>query len=192
MTDQENDPVVSSSLGKPLVISSILLLLSLGWGLYDEVYATRPWKGYQARFVKLYSSYLKKARPTEAEFEAKIKASADYQKLDKAMQEGEKAVVADGKKIDDRVSQILIPQSLALNEEFQKKRSKIGALTYQIEITKSDSGKNSLRNEIAEVKKETVKVKLPNPDGSTITKQYAYDQMEADLTAWKAEKAALL
>src|SRR5204863_7525534 len=142
MTDQDKDPVVNSSLGKPLVISSVLLLLSLAWGLYDEVYATRPWKGYQARFVKLYSAFLRKARPSEADFEAKIKASADYQKLDKAMQEAEKAVLAAGKKIDDRVNQILIPQSLALNEEFQKKRSKIGALTYQIEITKDESGKN--------------------------------------------------
>ena len=94
MSDQEQDrdPVVHSSLGKPLVISSILLVLSLAWGLYDEVYATRPWKGYQARFVKLYSSYLKSAKPTEAEFEAKIKASPDYQKLDKAVQDAENAV----------------------------------------------------------------------------------------------------
>src|SRR5437899_2496956 len=166
MPDQEKDPVVTSSLGKPLVISSVLLLLSLAWGLYDEVYATRPWKSYQARFVKLYSSYLSKARPTEAEFEAKIKASSDYQKLDKLMQEAEKAVGAEGKKIDDRINQTLIPQSLALNEVFQVKRSKIGALTYQIEMTKDEAGKNSLRQKIADVKKEVEKVKLPNPDGS--------------------------
>src|SRR5713226_964554 len=92
MSDQEKDPVVSSSLSKPLVISSILLLLSLAWGLYDEVWGTRPWKGYQARFAKLYASYLKSANPSEAEFEAKVKASADYQKLDKAMQDAENAV----------------------------------------------------------------------------------------------------
>ncbi len=55
MTDQEKDPVVNSSLGVPLVISSALLLLSLGWGLYDEIWGIRPWKTYQAEFVKLYS-----------------------------------------------------------------------------------------------------------------------------------------
>src|SRR5450755_4127987 len=139
MSDQDKDPVVHSSLGKPLVISSILLILSLAWGLYDEVYATRPWKGYQARFVKLYSSYLKSAKPTESEFEAKIKASADYQKLDKAVQDAESAVRADGKKIDDRVNTALVPMTLALNEQYQIQRSKIGALTYQIEITASES-----------------------------------------------------
>lgn len=72
---QDKDPVVTSSLGKPLVISSVLLLLSLAWGLYDEVWGTRPWKGYQADFARLYSKYLKSARPGEAEVEAKIKAS---------------------------------------------------------------------------------------------------------------------
>ena len=53
MTDQEKDPVVHSSLSKPLFISSALLLLSFGWALYDEVYGTRPWKGYEARFAKV-------------------------------------------------------------------------------------------------------------------------------------------
>src|SRR5262245_39058723 len=192
MTDQEIDPVTSSSLSKPLVISSALLLLSLAWALYDEVWGIRPWKSYQARFISVYSKFLKQARPSEAETEVKIKTSAEYQKLDKEMQEEEKKVLAEGKKIDDRVNLVLIPQTLALNEVFQEKRSKIGALTYQIEVSTGESRKNSLRREIAEVKKEVEKVKLPNSDGSTTTKQYVYDQMEGDLNAWKAEKARLL
>jgi len=89
MSDQEKDPVVTSSLGTPLVISSVLLLLSLGWGLYDEVYGTRPWKTYQAQFVKLYSKYLRSARPDEVKYEAQIKASPEYKQLDKEMQDAE-------------------------------------------------------------------------------------------------------
>jgi hypothetical protein len=60
MSDQEQDkdPVVGSSLSKPLFIWSALLLLSLGWALYDEVYGIRPWKSYEARFAKLYTRYL--------------------------------------------------------------------------------------------------------------------------------------
>src|SRR5262250_1117181 len=118
MPDQDQDPVVSSSLSKPLVISSILLLASLAWGLYDEIWGTRPWKNYQARFVRLYSAYLKKARPSETDFEAKIKASSEYKKLDQAMQDAERAVATEGKKIDDRVNTVIIPQTLALNEVF--------------------------------------------------------------------------
>ena len=71
MTDQEKDPVVHSSLSKPLFISSALLLLSFGWALYDEVYGTRPWKGYEARFEKVYSRFLKETLPQEAGSEQK-------------------------------------------------------------------------------------------------------------------------
>src|SRR6266478_1186460 len=192
MSDQEKDPVISSSLSKPLVISSVLLLLSLAWGLYDEVWGIRPWKTYQAQFVKVYSKFLKQARPSEAELEAKIKTSSDYQQLDKQMQAAEASVRGEGKKIDDAVNQVIVPQTLALNEKFQEVRSEIGALTYQIEVTASESGKNSLRADIDKIKKRVVTVKLPNPDGSTTTKDYTYDQMDADLKAWKAEKAKLL
>ena len=62
MSDQEKDPVVHSSLSKQLFIWSVLLVLSLIWGLWDEIYGTRPWKGYEARFQKAYSSYLARAK----------------------------------------------------------------------------------------------------------------------------------
>ena len=60
-----------------------------------------------------------------------------------------------------------MPRSLALNEPFQEVRGHIGALTYQIEITKSESSKESMRKEIEELKKEVHTVKLPKADGST-------------------------
>ena len=62
MSDQnqapEKDPVIHSSLSKPLFISSALLVVCTLWGVYDEVYATRPWKSYQKRFATLYAKYL--------------------------------------------------------------------------------------------------------------------------------------
>ena len=85
MTDQDKDPVVHSSLSKPLFISSALLVISMVWGLYDEMYGIRPWKGYQARFVKIYSRYLKTAAGGEADVEKQIKASPDYRSLDAAI-----------------------------------------------------------------------------------------------------------
>src|SRR5258708_7684393 len=184
MSDQEKDPVVSSSLSKPLVVSSVLLLLSLAWGLYDEVWGTCPWKSYQARFVELYSKFLKQARPSEAEVEAKIKTSSEYQQLDKQMQAAEASVRGEGKKIDDAVNQVIVPQTLALNEKFQELRNEIGARTYQIEVTASESGKNSLRGDIDKIKQRVVTVKLPTPDGSMTTKDYTYDQMTAHLKPW--------
>ncbi|MFN7995251.1 MAG: hypothetical protein U0Q18_16705 [Bryobacteraceae bacterium] len=192
MTDQEKDPVVHSSLSKPLFISSALLVICLGWALYDEVYGTRPWKGYQARFEKAYSRFLRKTAPGEASLEKQIKASAEYQKLTRDMLAAEKSVYPQVSEIDRKVSQELVPRLLALNEPFQEVRSHVGALTYQIEITKSQSTKESLRAEIAELKKEVHTVKLPKPDGSTEKLQMDFGAMDKTLQDWKAEKAALL
>ena len=38
----EKDPVVSQSLSFPLLISALLLVITLLWSLYDEVYEQRP------------------------------------------------------------------------------------------------------------------------------------------------------
>src|SRR5262249_2990910 len=155
MSDQEKDPVVSSSLSKPLFVSSLLLLLSLIWGLYDEMYTIRPWKAYEARFQKLYSRYLKSASVGEGELERQIRSSPDYKRLDADMQAAEKAAMPGASAIDQHINQDLVPKILALNDPFQEVRSHIGALTYEIEVSHSESTKTSLRKEIEELKKET-------------------------------------
>jgi cytochrome c1 len=189
MSDQEKDPVVNSSLSKPLFVSSVLLLLSLVWGLYDEMYGIRPWKGYQTRFVKAYSTYLKSAAGGEAQFEASIKNSPDYKKLDADMQAAEKAAMPGAKNIDETINQTLVPKILALNDPFQEVRSHIGSLTYEIEVSHSDSRKDSLRKEIEELKKEVHKISLPGDDAP---RQMTFQQMGDQLQAWKDEKAKLL
>src|ERR1041384_5046058 len=161
MSDQDKDPVVHSSLSKHLFIWSALLLLSTAWGLWDEMYGIRPWKGYQARFEKLYSKYLTTAKLGAAEVERQIKASPEYRRLDSEMQAAEKAAMPEASAIDKQVNEDLVPKILALNDPFQEVRSHIGSLTYEIEVSHSDSTKNSLRKEIEELKNETHKVSLP-------------------------------
>jgi cytochrome c551/c552 len=191
MTDQEKDPVVHSSLSKPLFISSALLLLSLGWALYDEVYGTRPWKGYEARFAKVYSRFLRDTLPQEASSEQKIKASPEYKALGRQAQAAADAVATQVAGIDRKVQE-LVPRSLALNEPFQEVRGHVGALTYQIEISKSESSKESMRKEIDELKKEVHTVKLPKADGSTEKLPMDFGLMDSTLKQWKDDKARLL
>ena len=50
----EEDPLVKSSLATPIAVSSLLLMLSLFWALYDETFGLRPWIGYQKEFVGAY------------------------------------------------------------------------------------------------------------------------------------------
>src|SRR5208283_1138080 len=104
MSDQEKDPVVHSSLSKALIIWSSVLVLSMVWGLYDEVYGIRPWKGYQAKFEKLYHHYLSTARLSEADREKQIKAQPEYKLLDHDMQAAEKAALPEASAIDQEVN----------------------------------------------------------------------------------------
>ncbi|MGH9659311.1 MAG: c-type cytochrome, partial [Bryobacteraceae bacterium] len=188
----EKDPVVHSSLSRPLVIWSLLMVLSLVWALYDEVYATRPWKRFQARFASAYGAFLRTQKPVEAGVEAKLRAEADFRKMEAEIQAAEKAVAAKIKAIDDEVNQLIVPRQLALNEKFQELRGEIGSLTYDIEVASSDSGKNSIRKDIEEVKARKVEVRLPNADGSVEAKEFTFPQMQAQLDEWKTRKARLL
>jgi len=186
--DQNRDPVVHSSLSRPLYIWSVVLVLSMAWGLYDEIWGIRPWKGYEARFQKAYSKYLANARLGEGQFEKQIKNSAEYKRLDAQMQAAEKAAAPQAGAIDKQVNEDLVPKILALNDPFQEVRSHIGALTYQIEVSHSDSSKASLRKQIEELKAESHKIKLPGEEAQ----EMKFDDMAKKLQAMKDQKAALL
>jgi hypothetical protein len=59
----EKDPVVAQSLSALIVVFSLLLILSLVWAVYDEIYGLRPWKGFQHQFVTKYTLLLEKMKP---------------------------------------------------------------------------------------------------------------------------------
>ncbi len=54
------DPVTTRSLANLLLIAALVLIAVLGWSLYNEEIGLRPWRGYQARFSRVYSAYLEK------------------------------------------------------------------------------------------------------------------------------------
>jgi cytochrome c551/c552 len=188
MSDQDKDPVVHSSLSRPLVIWSAILVISLGWALYDEIYGIRPWKGYEAKFQRLYGRYLSQAKLGEVVNERQIKASPEYKRLDAQMQAAEKAALPRASAIDREVNQELVPKILALNDPFQEVRSHIGALTYEIEVSKSESRKDSLRRQIEGLKADTRKIELP---GEAATRMN-FDQMSQRLQQMKDRKAQRL
>ena len=186
--DQDKDPVVHSSLSRPLFIWSAVLVVSMGWGLYDEMYGIRPWKSYEAKFEKQYAKYLANAKLGEVEHERQLKSSPDYRRLDAAMQAAEKAALPRAMAIDKEVNQELVPKILALNDPFQEVRAHVGELTYTIEVSKSESHKASLRKEIEKLKNETRKVELPGE----APRQMNFADMDKRLQEMKARKAQLL
>ena len=56
-----DDPITSYSFTLPLLIASLLLIVTVAWSFWDEVYGLRPWRSYQSRFSSAYSKYLDKA-----------------------------------------------------------------------------------------------------------------------------------
>ncbi len=188
MTDQEKDPVIHSSLSKPLTVAAVLLLLALAWGLWDEIYGIRPWRGYQSRFERLYGRYLKDAKLPEEERERQIKASADYQRLTREIDEASAEATPAAQEIDRKVN-LLTPQIAALNEPFQELRSRISALTYQVEAAGNPGSKESIRRQIDALKQQSRQVQLP---GWPAPRALKFDDMNVLLIELKQEKAALL
>src|SRR5512144_2170979 len=125
------DPIADRSMSGALLISSLLLVVTLIWSLYDEVVGQRPWKGYQRDFVSKYEEFLGTARERQGKSETEVKNSPEYQQLNDEYEEARKAaqektdpIDAQVKRIDDKVAAVTPP--------FQDARSWIVAKTYQL------------------------------------------------------------
>src|SRR5258708_9129010 len=146
------DPVADRSLSGPLVVASLLLVLSLVWGLYDELFAERPWKYYQRHFAKAYDTYLKKLGPQQAAADKAARQSEEFQKIDRQVQAAEQEIAPKVQEIETQVSAIRM-RLAAMKSPFQDTRAKIAALTYELDHSDSANAKNSIRGEIGKVKK---------------------------------------
>jgi cytochrome c2 len=187
----EPDPIADKSLSGILLISALVLMLTLIWALYDEIFAMRPWKNVQRRFVTNYSKYLKKLKPNQAKAEKELKESEEYKQLDADMKAAEEAAIPRIKEIDAKVSG-LDQQLLAITSAMQEPRSYLAALTYDLEQADEDD-KNSYRKEIEDEKNKPRDVVLPTVDGSKPKEQkLSYAQLDSMFGTLKGEKAKLL
>src|SRR5947207_14547487 len=132
----EPDPIADRSKSGALLISSLLLVVTLVWSLYDEVVGQRPWKTYQKQFVDRYSSYLDKAQKRQRGLEKEVKDSPEYSALDQTYKDAladatpkVDQIKARVKLIDGKIDDVTPP--------FQDSRSWIVAKTYQIEVADS-------------------------------------------------------
>ena len=140
-----DDPVINSSLSVPLFVSTLILMLTLVWAIYDELYTLRPWKDYQARFVATYSAYLKQLKPKQAQLEQDIKSSEDYQELTAEIEQAEAQAAERIREIDKRVNQGVNPRMVAVRQAYQTLQGEIGAQVYLFEVSGSESDKESYK-----------------------------------------------
>jgi mono/diheme cytochrome c family protein len=75
------DPVTGKSLSLPLMIASLCMLAGLGWAIWDDAAASRPWKSYQKQFAAAYARYLSGLPQTPQVRGLLRKAAADPVKI---------------------------------------------------------------------------------------------------------------
>ena len=54
------------------MIVSVLLMITVAWSLWDEMYGLRPWRDYQKRFANAYRHYLDKDVAREKKLESDV------------------------------------------------------------------------------------------------------------------------
>ncbi len=187
------DPITTKSYSVHLLVSMLLLMGSLVWAVYDEVELMRPYKEYQARFRAYYTGFLMKARPEQAAKEEAIRQSPEYQAVSAELEAAEAAVRERIATIDTEVGRGVIPRMTAARNAFQVLRSEIDALRYRVEVSHDESEKDSIREDIAEIRERIVEVELPLADGSGDTEELElkFEQLEAEFLGLQGARASL-
>lgn len=192
MPDQpHDDPIVSRSMSGPLLLTSLILMATLAWALYDEFYGLRPWKTYQRQFVQLYSQFLEKKIPEQAAAEKALRESSAFQKIERELREAEEAVGPQVAEIDREVRD-LDRQISVLTDLFAVARGEVTALVYEAETASSEEKKQRLLEEVEEVKGGPFEADLPVPDGTVEKARFTYDELEEEYNRLKERKAFLL
>jgi hypothetical protein len=188
------DPITSRSFTFPLLIASLLLMLTVAWSFYDEVYGLRPWRTYQRRFAHAYSGYLEKAIKQQKKDEDDVYSSPEYKTLTAKLDQAEKAAKAQDDQIAKQIA-LLDDQRNAMGDAFKDARGKVGHLVYEYEIVPAEDKdlKAKRLKELLAGRKDTWKVDWPIADGKVQkNKVFTADELNDTFTSIMADRAALV
>ncbi len=189
----DKDPVVSQSLAGYLLVAAILLILTLGWALYNEFYGLRPWKEYQREFARRYAVFLKKEIARQSAQQKRLESSSDYQKLQQQLADLQKQVEPKLRELDAD-SEAIETRSNAVLARLTDARGYVGQQIYIIEHTGSASHKKSLQTELAKFEEGPFVLDLPpdTPGGQHETRKFTFDELQAEFNRLQARKGELL
>ena len=189
----DKDPVISQSLAVYLLISSVLLLLTLWWSLYDEFFGLRPWKDYQRAFVQRYGAFLRKQTPLQRAKEKAIENSPDYLALKQKLEAMEKETAPKVTELDAKSAQVDARTAAVLNL-LTTARAYVGSQIYIIEHTSSRGSKQSLQKDLDAYERGPFQVSLPPAQlgGNEEALRVTFDQLEGKFTELQKEKGDLL
>jgi len=188
-SQQDPDPIIESTLSGWVLVASVLLFASLVWSLYDELIAERPWKAEQEQFVELYSNFLERLEPQQAEAEQALLESPEYIEINQKYNDAQQEAAPRVAEIDEELAQIRRVLA-AVQLPYQDMRARIAAMTYRLEHS-GDSGRESLRQDIDEVRQGPFRVQMPDENGGQETEEFTADELTARFNDLKAREAAL-
>jgi cbb3-type cytochrome oxidase cytochrome c subunit len=179
-TSIPSEPWEDISLAKYFVVVILLLLGSMAWALYNEVYTRRPWKSFQREFFALaqrkYEKDLAEAK--------KALASDEYKQLRQAFNdavsryEKNPEVIAARKEIE-RIDK----QLTEVRKAFQLARGDYQATIYVMERTADPGAKRRLQQEVDRMEPEVMKLL-----GEMESLQQKKKEQQDKLTALAQEK----
>lgn len=194
----DKDPVVSQSLAAYLLIAAALLIITLGWSLYDEFFGLRPWKEYQRTFVKRYSVFLNKRIPIQKAKEKAIENSSEYLALKQQLEDLKKSTDPQIQQLDEQSGRVEAATTAVLNK-LTEARAYVGSRIYIIDHVdyKTPSGiaeRQALLKDLDAYKKGPFVVNLPTMDAGEKdeVKRLTFDQLEEKFNLLQQEKGKLL
>ncbi|MET0626492.1 MAG: c-type cytochrome [Pyrinomonadaceae bacterium] len=186
------DPITSRSTSAVMLISALLLTGVLVWSLYDEVYAMRPWKGYQQSFVKRFDRYLARLEKRGFNSEEEVKKSPEYQRLESEARAAREQAKPRQSAIDKQVA--FIDAKLdAISDQFQDRRGRITVASYNVEQA-DDDDREDKRRDLERMKAQKSVVNLPTDETRQRTerREMNFTELETQYVSLKDEKGRLL
>ena len=190
----QDDPITSQSFSFYILLAAFLLMITVSWSLYDEVYGLRPWRVYQTRFAESYAKYLNKRIADQKKAEAAMYTSPEYKTLATDADSLEAAARPKDEEIGKQIA-LLDDQRAAIGDAFKDARGKVGALVYQYEIVPADdkSEKASRLKTLNEARQQTWEVDWPTAPGQVEkNKKMSADQLNDTFTGLITQRAALV
>ncbi|MGB0035142.1 MAG: hypothetical protein WBP79_06685 [Candidatus Acidiferrales bacterium] len=190
----QDDPITSSSFTFPLLIASVLLMITVAWSFYVEFYGLEPWRSYQSRFTKAYSGYLERKVAQQKKDEEAVYSSSQYKALKAKVDQLQKSAKVQDDEIARQIA-LLDDQRAALGDAFKDARGKVGHLVYEYEIVPAEDKdlKAKRLKELNEGRKSTWKVDWPVAGGKIEpNKVFTADELNDTFTSIMAQRAALV
>ena len=185
----KEDPIAKSSLATVTAVFSLLLILTLVWALYDEVWGLRPWISYQRDFVENYREVLIDLKPARGEEVQAIQALPGYQELRQGVEEAETEIEPELAEIEAEEGLVRL-ELAAISKTFTTERSRLQAAIYLLE-TAGDAQKEGLETELEVLKEGPYLLEIPDADGNIEANEYTYEQMEEKFNSLKARQGEL-